>query len=493
MTMIEAAHRELASGDIASAMRLVRQNWLRLILESRTSELEELCVAFPDQHDPHLLLIRACCRDLAGDPHGATFLRGQGLRVASDDFVVCFTNLLLAPDSSTKSAIADAAGEALRQCGPDDDYPAALFLLGWAEVRLRRNLSRAISLLRSAVAEARLQARDDVLRLAQSNLAFALTHAGAFSEAERILDTLSTATTATDWERFEGGLPQSNQGTIAFWRGEFDAAVAHLRPIIAEEGPGTDFEAQARLYLIMSVIALQREDRYRDAAQLLRGVSTEDKHGVPWGTLRAVVAAWLAHAEGHDDLARKLGTGALARPGAPVAHALLAALFERMEEFDLAGQALRIATATELPRYARISALVTTAAVSSVSGQGALAHEHLDRALEEAADDQVLAPFLLPGALVGDLLTAHTARGSRHDALLRAIFARRDALSHSVTGVLTVREREVMTQLRTARTAEEIAAELQIAYPTVKTHIRSIYRKLGVTTRRAAVRLVDTR
>lgn len=491
--MIEAARQELASGETESAARLLRQNWLRLILESRTSELEELCIAFPDQHDPHLLLIRACCRDLTGDPHGASFLRGQGLRVASDDFVVCFTNLLLAPDTPTKSAVADQAHEALTRCGSEDDYPSALFLLGWAEVRLRRNLSRAIALLHSASEEARLQSRYEVFRLAQSNLAFALTHAGAFTEAERILDELPEATSATDWERFEGGLPQSNKGAIAFWRGEFDEAIAHLQPIVAIGSPGTNFEAQARLYLVMSLIALQRKERYREASQLLRGVSTEDKHGVHWGTLRGVVIAWVAHMDGRDDLARKLGAGALARSGAPVAHALLAVLYERREEFDLAAQALRLATATELPRYARVSTLVTSAALSSVSGHGDQAHEHLDRALEEATDERILAPFLIPGSLIGDLLTAHATRGSRHDQFLRTIFARRDTLSQSAAGVLTLREREVLAQLRTAKTAEEIASELEIAYPTVKTHIRSIYRKLGVTTRRAAVRLADAR
>lgn len=42
-------------------------------------------------------------------------------------------------------------------------------------------------------------------------------------------------------------------------------------------------------------------------------------------------------------------------------------------------------------------------------------------------------------------------------------------------------------------TAEEISTRLGVAYPTVKTHISSIYRKLGVTSRREAVLNVDAR
>ena len=40
-------------------------------------------------------------------------------------------------------------------------------------------------------------------------------------------------------------------------------------------------------------------------------------------------------------------------------------------------------------------------------------------------------------------------------------------------------------------TADEIAAHFGIAYPTVKFHIRSIYRKLNVTSRRAAIHAAD--
>ena len=53
---------------------------------------------------------------------------------------------------------------------------------------------------------------------------------------------------------------------------------------------------------------------------------------------------------------------------------------------------------------------------------------------------------------------------------------------------LTERERDVMRYLRTSLSPHEIARALSVSVNTVKTHQRNIYRKLGVTNRRNAVR-----
>ncbi|SJN12905.1 regulatory protein, LuxR [Leucobacter sp. 7(1)] len=488
--MIDAVRRALATGDEGAARSALRTYWLRLILESRTAELEALCATEGTPGDPNTLLIRACCRDLQGDHYGAAFLRAQGLRGASDDFLRCFAELLLAPDARAKAQAADRAHLALAECGPDDDYPAALFLLGFAEVRLRRDFARATALLRSACDEARLHGRPELLRLAQSNLAFALTHAGEFAAAEALLAQLPETEARSDWERFEGGSPGANRGCIAFWRGDFDTALQHLDGVIDVRGPGTNFEALARLYLVMCVVTVRRTERYLTAGQLLRGVSTDDKHGVPWDTLRRVTAAWLAAAHGERAEAIRIAGPALDRPGAAVAHALLAELFRVLGEPAAARQAIQLAQAAGLPRYAQASVLVTAAALGAESGQGSEAHALLEQALATAASERVLAPFLAADPVLADLVNAHARWGSRHPEFLQAVLTRRS--THDGAALrLTTREREVFAYLRTPMTAEEIAVDLGVAYPTVKTHIRSIYRKLGVTQRRDAVAAVD--
>ena len=52
---------------------------------------------------------------------------------------------------------------------------------------------------------------------------------------------------------------------------------------------------------------------------------------------------------------------------------------------------------------------------------------------------------------------------------------------------LSARERTVLSYLETMLSTEEIAAELFVSANTVKSHSKSIYRKLGVTRRRQAV------
>lgn len=53
--------------------------------------------------------------------------------------------------------------------------------------------------------------------------------------------------------------------------------------------------------------------------------------------------------------------------------------------------------------------------------------------------------------------------------------------------VTSAQEQEVLEQLPTASTAEEMAARLHVSVHSVKAHIRSIYRKLGVSRRQDAV------
>jgi DNA-binding NarL/FixJ family response regulator len=61
----------------------------------------------------------------------------------------------------------------------------------------------------------------------------------------------------------------------------------------------------------------------------------------------------------------------------------------------------------------------------------------------------------------------------------------RDATrSQPESSLLTPRETEVLAQLQQLRSNAQIAAELHISIETVRTHARSIYRKLGVASRR---------
>jgi DNA-binding NarL/FixJ family response regulator len=67
------------------------------------------------------------------------------------------------------------------------------------------------------------------------------------------------------------------------------------------------------------------------------------------------------------------------------------------------------------------------------------------------------------------------------------VMPRGSSAGHVATGLLTQREGDVLLLLRDDRSNGEIALALQIGIETVRTHARSVYRKLGVASRRQLV------
>jgi LuxR family maltose regulon positive regulatory protein len=53
--------------------------------------------------------------------------------------------------------------------------------------------------------------------------------------------------------------------------------------------------------------------------------------------------------------------------------------------------------------------------------------------------------------------------------------------------VLTAREHDVLVRLPSLLNLDEIADDMSVSINTVKSHVRSIYDKLGAATRRTAV------
>nr|WP_240921385.1 helix-turn-helix transcriptional regulator [Microbacterium excoecariae] len=87
------------------------------------------------------------------------------------------------------------------------------------------------------------------------------------------------------------------------------------------------------------------------------------------------------------------------------------------------------------------------------------------------------------------VLEEQVHRGTRFEAVIgRAIAAA--AGRSAAADALSDRERDVFRHLQTAQSLAEIATSLGLSVNTVKTHQRSIYRKLGVSSRREAVRSV---
>jgi LuxR family maltose regulon positive regulatory protein len=117
----------------------------------------------------------------------------------------------------------------------------------------------------------------------------------------------------------------------------------------------------------------------------------------------------------------------------------------------------------------------------------------LERALEVAETTGLLWPFVEAGRRMDGLLRRQIRHGTAHRAVVGELldaFADRAPARHSVAPLLeplSDREQAILRYLPTTLSNREIAAELFVTTNTVKTHLRSIYRKLDVARRREAV------
>jgi LuxR family transcriptional regulator, maltose regulon positive regulatory protein len=131
-------------------------------------------------------------------------------------------------------------------------------------------------------------------------------------------------------------------------------------------------------------------------------------------------------------------------------------------------------------------AWLVEAVLSAQEGQHARCHEALQAALGIADELGALRAFLdVPG--VPALLDEDVSRFGRLDPLVTTIRSAARTRAHSAYAPLTPKELELLTDLPAQLTLEEIAGRHQVSLNTVKTHVRSIYLKLGAQSRRQAI------
>jgi LuxR family maltose regulon positive regulatory protein len=119
--------------------------------------------------------------------------------------------------------------------------------------------------------------------------------------------------------------------------------------------------------------------------------------------------------------------------------------------------------------------------------------EALARALDLAAGEEARLPFLRPGDRLTAMLRRHQdVVGSHRDFVASLLATASDPGSATAElgfETLTDRERSVLAYLPTMSSNTEIAQALGISVNTVKQHLKTINRKLGVANRRDAVRV----
>ncbi|HET7017579.1 MAG TPA: LuxR C-terminal-related transcriptional regulator [Streptosporangiaceae bacterium] len=149
-------------------------------------------------------------------------------------------------------------------------------------------------------------------------------------------------------------------------------------------------------------------------------------------------------------------------------------------------------SATDATMRDRVGALVLAAIACRRLGQTDQATDQLGYALTLAEPHREYRPFLDGGSAARSALAVLIRPASQGAATAARILQRFDTRPARPADApaavpLTGSELAVLRFLPTHMTNQEIAEALFLSINTVKTHLRSVYRKLGVTTRRQAI------
>ncbi|MEU8225584.1 LuxR C-terminal-related transcriptional regulator [Kribbella sp. NPDC048915] len=328
------------------------------------------------------------------------------------------------------------------------------------------------------------------------------------------------------------------KGRILLRRGDFPAAASAFEDGIAlAEDTGAD-EVLTE-FLGLAALAEAIRGRLRRTGELVARATALTAPGTPPGLPRStlVAAAWMHTDRGEpaaaEELLHRVEDAADSRPDSLIVRAACALVLARqlrargdvqpaIDELRAARDELRghggwfdqalvheesnLRTgepvvgqppAVDDPLDTQVNSWLVQAAEAVRAGNKARGDLYLERALRLAAPEQLRRPFAEAPAVLRQLLEP-TGEAARHHAWLRTPSDRepgRAAERHGrsrdqlvITSALTGKEQEVLGYLADLLTTEEIADTMFVSVNTVRSHVRSILRKLGASRRNEAVR-----
>ncbi|QIG38914.1 LuxR family transcriptional regulator [Microbacterium sp. 4R-513] len=492
---LEAVTHLLALGDAAGAERVILDSWVALTVLNGAADLDRACLALPPERVdcPAIQLVRACARDAIGEHRGARELFDVAEAAAGDDETEQRTleiaRLFFVDAREQIGPALTAVRARMLTVGTQTakEHAALTFVVGWTELRFRVSTDRVIETLEAAVREAGAIGDRALIRRAQEVLIYALVWGGRNTAARAVLTTLDDdESDATSWVAYVGGSGAVAAGLLAYWAHDLEGAELELRRVLVFGRTRSTFADLARIYLAATAAATGDPRQCRRAALELQFLPRAEVQGVEWAKFRQLAVAILEDAIGHRERALELVRGLGESLPMPVVAVHAAGILRRAGLYSEALQVLRNLKGFGGVSYVRVATYATNALAHWANGQLEAAHELCEHALDVAEAELIRFPFCEDDPDMRELLGAHVAWGTNHEEFLLSCL--RPTSASSALALLSERERDVFEQLRTTLTTVEIAERLGVSVNTVKTHQRSIYRKLGVTSRREALR-----
>jgi LuxR family transcriptional regulator, maltose regulon positive regulatory protein len=520
--LAQAVRHAADSGDWQLAAGIVVDELaIGQLIESRGDEaLAEALRRIPldltwTQPEP-LLVIAAMELPDAASHHGASLAAAEGIlesRPADDDIPARLAAALIRLAVSRRTGDLDAAtaavaAEALLEKLPESllaQHPGTraqvLSGRGAAELRAGR-LDEAVATFRAGAAAA--SGPDTAYERADCLGYLALVEVlhGRLSRATELAGEAAEVTQSSSDGLAEQVSPAASVALAAVHleRGELRHAHGQLREADAALRISPDKLLNAVACLIAARCRLA-EGRAAAASELICR-ARRDWSPPGWLDQRLTLLESRAYVAEGDTRA---AIAAAVRAGPPSAHAVAVALAHAWlaaGDHQAARRALDTGAegSSAAPEQARLEGWLVDARLSYGTGAAARGRRSLEHALRLGKREQLRLPFALEQAWIRHVLRRDPDLAYAYRQLLepgpvrqRAAAAQtRQAVPGPGTPLiierLSEREREVLRLLSGMLSTAEIAAEMYISVNTVKTHLRSIYRKLSAAHRSEAVR-----
>ncbi|GIM95947.1 LuxR C-terminal-related transcriptional regulator [Paractinoplanes toevensis] len=511
---IEAVAHAVAAGDGAMAAAIVVEDFAvgRLLVEGRRGRIgEHLSIASPDVDSPEGAVAAAALalsvRDV--DTAAAHLDRAEELMISRTTgytpalaLAHLVTGVVLArlrDDIAGVLHAASAAEDLLSQMPAihaDRHRELRVLVLGAkgdAQSRLGAVDAAAVTLTEAA--NAATGTFDQVHIGALSHLALIEAHRGRLRHAEKLADQ---ATELAD----RLGLDPANRPVgaelalawVAMERYDIDTAGRHLRAADPRRIPPADGMIHAAFALIRSR-RLQARGELRSALTAL-GDAAPAPGGLAapaWLTRQLTLTrARLLIIMGRPDEAIEILAG-LADPGADDAAVVTAAALTAGGDTDQAHEIVQpLAGAAGVAAPVSLEAWLVLATVAARRGELDDARAALRQALRAATPESQRRAVQQVWADLRRVLRDDDELAALYRQLQGAPAIDRPALNSGgaivVFEQLSKREMEVLEGMAAMLPTEEIAATLYVSVNTVKTHVRSILRKLSASRRNEAVR-----
>ncbi len=525
----EAIHHGFEADDRDRSIQLIESNSLELVFQGGLGTLERWLRLLPPEiveRNPRLCLAQAwvsvysgnidACRQAiesceeslslsAEDAEGIDFIRGQLLSVRA--YVAWFDGDIQTSEASATKALSllpesdvmgrawasEVLGAMLRSKGK---FEEALVHLNHAlDISLRADAYHiAIDTLweLSVLTYYRGQL-DETMRICQKALDLANKAIREGSRRLPVVGYIYTRTALVHWSRgeFERALEQALEGVRLSERWGFtDVLVMSYNALARIQASLGDYEHALQTLHRCKTTASDLSEHYLDTAKALEALIAIENDDL------SSALDWLNHAKlKATDSIEFLNISAyrtFAR--VQIAHAVASKKPIAKPMIDLTVRLVKICD--DAGAYGPlVEMLVINVLAYQANGRKQEAIEKLDHALQLAQGERHIQPFLECRAELLEYLRVLHRKGKHTDIidqiLQRGEIIKKRGMSERAALLLaeelSERELDVLRYLPSQLSTNEIADELYVATSTVRSHIKSIYGKLAVHSRREAV------